>query len=400
MAVESKQTKFRSMGGAGRKRNYGVMALLCLPFLIALYVIFKPGSSEAQRRAGGILLTVPDGREQQIEGDKRKAMEQQRQQEQQSERVRTLADGDFSLTGDTMRREGVATPRNDIVEAQTSYRELTREANTFYAPAPPRVSSEVAALQEQVAALRAELEARQPKSDPMEYMERSYALASKYLGGHTSGAPAAVPAERKEVLAHRTPDHTVSTLAQPLEDSVFMTEYGQARNYGFNTAVGEGVADNRNAIRACIDCDQVVRSGETVRLRLLEAMQVDRYVLPANAVLWGVAGIDGQRLSILVSSIESGGNIIPVRLTAHDLDGQAGLNIPGSMTRDALKDAAASIGSSLGQSVTFARDAGQQVAMDVTRGVMTGGTQYLSNRLREVKITLKAGYKLLLISQE
>ena len=37
-----------------------------------------------------------------------------------------------------------------------------------------------------------------------------------------------------------------------------MAQYGKPRNYGFNTAVGEGVAENRNAIRAAIDADQVL----------------------------------------------------------------------------------------------------------------------------------------------
>ena len=55
-----------------------------------------------------------------------------------------------------------------------------------------------------------------------------------------------------------------------------MAQYGKPRNYGFNTAVGEGVAENRNAIRAAIDADQVITAGAVVRLRLLEPMQVAR----------------------------------------------------------------------------------------------------------------------------
>ena len=103
-----------------------------------------------------------------------------------------------------------------------------------------------------------------------------------------------------------------------------MAQYGKPRNYGFNTAVGEGVAENRNAIRAAIDADQVITAGAVVRLRLLKPMQVARYVLPTNTVVFGVAAIEGQRLSITVKSIESGGSIIPVQLTAHDTDGQPG----------------------------------------------------------------------------
>ena len=175
-----------------------------------------------------------------------------------------------------------------------------------------------------------------------------------------------------------------------------MAQYGKPRNYGFNTAVGEGVAENRNAIRAAIDADQVITAGAVVRLR----MQVARYVLPTNTVVFGVAGIEGQRLSITVKSIESGGNIIPVQLTAHDTDGQPGLNIPNSLEREAAKEAVASVGSSGISSISVTHNAGQQAAMDLVRGAMSAGSQYLNAKMREVKINLKAGYQLLLISKE
>jgi len=136
------------------------------------------------------------------------------------------------------------------------------------------------------------------------------------------------------------------------------------------------------------------------RLRLLKPMQVARYVLPTNTVVFGVAAIEGQRLSITVKSIESGGSIIPVQLTAHDTDGQPGLNIPNSLEREAAKEAVASVGSSGISSISVTHNAGQQAAMDLVRGAMSAGSQYLNAKMREVKINLKAGYQLLLISKE
>lgn len=113
-----------------------------------------------------------------------------------------------------------------------------------------------------------------------------------------------------------------------------------------------------------------------------------------------MASIDGQRLGIEVGGIEDGGEIVPVSLKAYDLDGGEGLYVPDSKERTAAKEAAASIGTGLGTSISFARSAGQQVAMDLVRGAMTGGTQYAASRLREVRVTVKAGYRLLLISQK
>lgn len=122
-------------------------------------------------------------------------------------------------------------------------------------------------------------------------------------------------------------------------------------------------------------------------------------LVPANTPLYGTVRIEGQRMAVTVNSIESGGNILPVELTAYDMDGQAGLFVPNTAERTAMKEAAANIGGSFGTSISFARSASQQLVMDVTRGVLGGGSQYLATKMREVKVAVKANYQLLLISK-
>ena len=80
--------------------------------------------------------------------------------------------------------------------------------------------------------------------------------------------------------------------------------------------------------------------------------------------------------------------------------GQAGLFVPNTAERTAMKEAAANIGGSFGTSISFARSASQQLVMDVTRGVLSGGSQYLATKMREVKVSVKANYQLLLISKK
>ena len=95
-------------------------------------------------------------------------------------------------------------------------------------------------------------------------------------------------------------------------------------------------------------------------------------------------------MAVTVNSIESGGNILPVELVAYDMDGQEGLFVPNTAERTAMKEAAANIGGSFGTSISFARSASQQLVMDVTRGVLGGGSQYLATKMREVKVAVKA----------
>lgn len=145
---------------------------------------------------------------------------------------------------------------------------------------------------------------------------------------------------------------------------------------------------------------ELVERQYALATKYFETPEKVRTEMPENTVLYAAGRIDGQRLSVVVTSIEYGGSIIPVALTAYDTDGQAGLYIPNTAERTALKEGAASIGAGLGTSISFARSAGQQVAMDVVRGVMSGGSQYLASKMREAKVSVKAGYGVLLISEQ
>ena len=140
--------------------------------------------------------------------------------------------------------------------------------------------------------------------------------------------------------------------------------------------------------------------GQTVKLRLLEPLQAGNVIVPKNSLVSGSAKVQGERLDILVSSLEYAGNIIPVELAVYDSDGQKGLSVPSSLEQEAAKEAMANIGAGLGTSISFAQSAGQQVAMDITRGLMQGGSQYLAKKFRTVKVHLKANYQVMLYAKQ
>lgn len=145
---------------------------------------------------------------------------------------------------------------------------------------------------------------------------------------------------------------------------------------------------------------QTVRSGEMVRLRLLEEAAVDGVRLPRGTSLYGEASLDGVRLRIVVRSIRYQGRIFPLEAAAYDLDGQPELNIPDSRERRAVKEALADIGQQTGTSIDISRNAGQQVLADISRTALRATTRYAAEKLKEVKITLKADHRIYLLSKE
>ena len=205
--------------------------------------------------------------------------------------------------------------------------------------------------------------------------------------------PEPVPVSRAE-------SGTTSALEQPLTDSAFVASLAVERNYGFNTAVGSSYRMGMNTIPACISENQTLEQGGRVKLRLLEPLQAGSVTIPANSLVTGTADIRGERLDILVSSIEYAGNIIPVELATYDIDGQRGIFVPGSESRTAAKEVLGDMSQGMGGSISFAGSAGQQMAMDLTRGVLQGGTRFISQRVKAVKVKLKAGYKVLLVTKK
>ena len=125
----------------------------------------------------------------------------------------------------------------------------------------------------------------------------------------------------------------------------------------------------------------------------------DRFI-PKGTVLTGGTRIQGERLDILIETVEYRGAVIPVELEVYDADGQQGILVPNSMEYDAAREIAANMGSSLGSSINISTDAGAQIASDVGKGVIQGVSQYITKKMRTVKITLKAGHRLLLHAPE
>ena len=416
-----------------QRKKLLVYPLMGLLFLGSMWLIFAPSDKkdESGETVGAFNADIPLPKNDGIIGDKRKAYEQAGLEKKQADKVRSLEDFAFSSNNNA---DGVELELPDseperepfkdysgssraggASSSTAAYRDINRQLGTFYET--PKVDEEKEELKKQVEELTAKLEAQQGQAggidEQVALMEKSYELAAKYMGqngqagqngtivqvpvtGQSTGQRMGKPA----VAVQAARLQTVSGLQQPMSDAEFMRAYSQPRNYGFNTAVGDGYAMGKNTIRACIHQDQTIMDGQTVKLRLLEPLQAGNLVIPQNTLVSGTGKVQGERLDIVVSSIEYRGNLLPVELAVYDSDGQKGLSVPSSLEQEAAKEALANIGGGLGTSISFAQSAGQQIAMDLTRGVMQGGSQYLAKKFRTVKVHLKAGYELMLYAKQ
>lgn len=428
-----------------RRKKFIIYPLMFLLFAGSMWLIFAPSEKEGEKQAKGFNTEVPDPMAAELIGDKKKAYEKEMMEEKEQERNRAMQSlsslfgemtggqasqgaGEASawesapLDGREEYTSRYSVPQDGFHTSASAYQDINRTLGSFYEA--PREDPEKEELRARLAELENRMSSEQQSpaitvNDQMELLEKSYQLAAKYMpsgGGQSSSnmvlaSDGETASERKVVATTRNgkavafpvapvSEQVVSALAQPMSDSTFRSEYVKERNYMFHTAIGTAPLTEKNTISACVHTRQTVTDGQTVRFRLLEPMLVSGKEIPRNTSLVGVAKIQGERLNVLISSLEYHGNIIPVELAVYDTDGQAGIFIPGSMERSAAKEIVAGMGTSAGSSMNFSTNAGAQLAADLGKGLIQGTSQYFAKKMRTVKVHLKAGYKVLIYQPE
>lgn len=390
---------------------YPLMGLLCLG---SLYLIFSPSKEEEtrQNRGKGFNTEIPSPEDKELEGNKKDAYEKALL-EQESRKRKTFFDTAESMFRNEQPKDSVRLPDTFPKEPDAepermegpagAYRQMNRTLGSIYEPA---ADPEKEKLLERIEELERQQADRQETSPGMEekiaLMEKSYELAARY--NSRQAAPSAMPAAKAEdrpvMPVKRLQNQVVSSLSAPLTEEEFLSVYAGERNTGFHTPVGRKTVTTGNTIAACVHGTQTVSDGQALRLRLTEPMAVADRFIPKGTVLVGATRIQGERLEIVIHTLEAGGSILPVELEVYDTDGQQGILIPHSLEYDAAREIAANMGSSMNSSINISTDAGAQIASDVGKGVLQGVSQYITKRMRTVKVTLKAGHRVLLHSPE
>jgi conjugative transposon TraM protein len=146
-----------------------------------------------------------------------------------------------------------------------------------------------------------------------------------------------------------------------------------------------------NAIQAVIHEVQTVVDGAIVKLRLLTEIFVNGTLVPKESFVFGTASLNGERLNIKINSVRYKTSLFPVQLSVFDMDGMEGIYVPGTITRDVAKASADRAIQGLGMT-TLDPSIGAQAA---SAGIEAAKT-LLNRKAKLIKVTLKAGYQVLL----
>ena len=392
--LDDLKTKFTPKTVAERERlkRLTVYTLLILSFLVCLWIIFAP-SGEDEATKGKANMELPDQTSAGMPDTKLKAYEQEAAQKDKSRNDSTI--NAVSLQLDTVTSPATPSVPDEIQNSAAAYQQAQASLQDFYVP-DYNESAQVAELQARIDELEMQnaMTQQSQQSNEMELLERSYQLAAQYMGNGNNADGQSAPVQSNEKGKRNV---------QPVQNvthNVVSTLSAATNDRGFNTSVGIKRSAGRNTIAAVIAGDQSVTNGQSVKLRTTEPMWIGNRLIPRQTTLTGLGRLQDERLEIEITSVETGGSIYEVELKVYDSDGQEGINIPNSMESDALHEIGANMGSTMGSSINISTDAGAQIASDVGRGLINGVSQYLTKKMRTVKVHLKSGYRVMLYQPE
>ncbi len=398
---------------------YALMAVVCVG---CMYLIFRPGENTKQLADSGLNNSVPQADDQVLMEDKEKAYEHELLEKKENERRKAMLSlSDYMNSGtDTssgsIDEEVEQESTNPASQGVKNYREIQQTLGSFYQSDPEneKLRKEIRELKER----NREQEASSQNTlvqDPVLMMEKSYQMAAKYLpqlmpqkpaaDSVKKAAPAKAP-ERYIEPVYTAKKNVVSSLYREKEqsDQEFAASIVQASEKRFFDGQSSGSASQiqvlRNSIRACVHQTKTVTMGSSVALRLLEGVRIARMTLPAGTLLTAMAKLNDGRLGLQITSVEFKGNIVPVDLSAYDLDGQPGLNLLYSPDVNAMKEIASGMSTSAGTNIVLSSSTGQQLISDLTKGIVQGTTGYISKRMGTPQVTVKAGYLLFLVPKK
>lgn len=387
---------------------FTLMGIVCLG---CMYLIFTPSSDKKLIKNIGLNDSVPQASRSVLQADKQKAYEQEILENKQQQK-----EDELTALSDYWNEENAGQKETETRETQqaenpalSSYRTAQNALGSFY----EQDNGETKELRRQLQELREELSQKDIPTaatvdDQLALMEKSYQMAAKYLptGSGSLRAEdqntAAVKTENQEknfsalLPAKKS---SVSSLHRPASDSIF--DALQNTDRGFSSAGPAPQANQpKNSIKACIHQTQTIISEGYVSLRLLEPARISGRTVPTGTMMTANTRIQQGRLQLKVTSIELDGSIIPVEIIAYDLDGQQGVAVPYSAERNALNEMAGSMSQQSGTSLMMTQSAGQQVAADLSRGVVQGISGYFARKVKTTKVTLKAGHQVFLVSKK
>ena len=162
-------------------------------------------------------------------------------------------------------------------------------------------------------------------------------------------------------------------------------------------------APNSNLIRAIIDEEVKAVEGSRVRLRLLDAIDINGTQLPKGSYLYAtMSGFGQQRVKSKVQSVLVGDEILKIGLSIYDVtDGQEGLYVPASQFRETAKDiGSTAMQGNMNLNQTSGGTSVSQWAGQALQNAYQKTSNAISKAIKKNRVRLKYGTQVFLVNSK
>ena len=162
-------------------------------------------------------------------------------------------------------------------------------------------------------------------------------------------------------------------------------------------------APNSNLIRAIIDEEVKAVEGSRVRLRLLDAIDINGTQLPKGSYLYAtMSGFGQQRVKGKVQSVLVGDEILKIGLSIYDVtDGQEGLYVPASQFRETAKDiGCTAMQGNMNLNQTSGGTSVSQWAGQALQNAYQKTSNAISKAIKKNRVRLKYGTQVFLVNSK
>lgn len=181
---------------------------------------------------------------------------------------------------------------------------------------------------------------------------------------------------------------------QPVKNNVSLLDTSRSKKQPENKFYGiekDSDTEEQNTVEAVIHQSQTLVNGAVVKMRLLNDIYLNGSLVPKGNFVFGTVQLNDERLEININSVRNNNSLFPVKLEVFDMDGLPGIYIPGTISRDVAK-----------QSADNSLQLMELTSMDPSFKAQAAATginaakSLLSKKVKQVKVLVKAGYKVLL----
>ena len=382
-----------------------ILPLLCLPFVTMIFWALGGGklneASAQENTKAGLNLELPEAMF--TDGSALSKLNFYEKAERDSARFKDLVKTDpyYKVESFKTRYEGEPfSYKNQTEHPASNYQ------NGYIDPNEEKVYRKIEELNKQLnnppvqpAANEKSKASEQPLTIKSDEVDRLENLMQTMKEGKNQEDPEMQQLDQmlEKILAIQHPEKVKQLIEEtPTKDlkNFTVTTNASYRSNGFYS-LEENPLDSisQNTIEAEIYGTQVLVSGSTVKLQLLQDVFISGKTISKGTFVYGTASLNNERLGIQINSIRFLSSIFPVNLEVYDLDGMSGLFIPGSITNDIARQSV----NDLSQTAGMSSLAPSVIAQATTAGI-NAAKNILSSKTKHVKFTLNDGYKVLLVA--